>query len=107
MNGLDDPLSRNPTKNCVILPKLGTGNKNGMSSRENDDTYNGNWDTRQNAKKSYKSMRPKPVDINLEVNSGIPALNMDSRDNFSFHNKFHSNSNAINFEGNEGRYLHD
>lgn len=102
MNYLDDPLSRNPVKNCVVLPKLGTRNDNGISSRENDSTFNGNRDTTKNMKKSYKSMRPKPININLEVDSGVPALNMDSKDNFSFHNKLHSNSNMKGFEGSEG-----
>ena len=99
MNYLDDPLSRNPVKNCVVLPKLGARNDNGMSSTDNEN--NSNWDTTKK-KKSYKSMRPKPININLDVDSGVPALNMDSKDNFSFHNKLHSNSNMKGFEGSEG-----
>ena len=106
MNCLDDPLSKRPTKNCIVLPKLVLKNNNGVSPGENENVnirHNGNWDTSGNMKKSYKLMRPKPIDTDLGMETGIATLNMNSKDNFSFRDNFHVNSNTKDVNGGEGK----
>ena len=68
----------------VNLPKLGGGKETYSTSSRNRErhvtTHN-----QQNMKKSYRAMRPEPINISQEIECGsnIP-FRMDSQDNFNF-----------------------